>query len=396
MKSMVIFVVLLILFSNIAFAKDVVIPETFEDVGDGETTYFYAGSKLVASKNDDEVTYHYQNRLGSDVDSKSLPFGQLLKEGERFSFTGKELDSDLYYFNARYYDSNLGRFTSVDPVPSEPAYQYVGNNPVNMVDPSGMAFVPSSDSQISYFGNLESYYKEGGIPNSQIDEMRGMVESGTMKFYPEDNEWNDEPGVNLPFPSSHYGGTIIFSNFIYDWLGSKNSNQKIHIWGTRNANLDESDWGVHIAVLAENSNDLSIAAGAYELYRIYKSTQSNVRNEGPNSAYINYRSYASAGILLKDHFVGAAAAGAFLKNLDRRITGLNIFTEARHDAASKGDFFNFFKYSYDRFHWADSREYSSYKDELHKYSFGQKIKRGALKFLRLEAYNTQQLGFRIK
>ncbi|MBT6995460.1 hypothetical protein HN953_02450, partial [Candidatus Woesearchaeota archaeon] len=109
MKSMVIFVVLLILVSNIAFAKDVVILETFEDVvledGSGETTYFYAGSKLIASKNDDIVTYHYQDRLGSDVDSKSLPFGQLLKEGERFSFTGKELDSDLYYFNARYYDS---------------------------------------------------------------------------------------------------------------------------------------------------------------------------------------------------------------------------------------------------------------------------------------------------
>ena len=203
--SLVIFVILLVI--PLVNSKDISIPEVFETkdkvIPGGETTYFYAGSKLVASKNDDTITYHYQDRLGSDVESKSLPFGQSLKIGKRFSFTGKELDSDLYYFNARYYDSNLGRFTSVDPVPSEPAYQYVGNNPVNMVDPSGMAFVPSSDSQISYFGNLESYYKEGGIPNSQIDEMRGMVESGTMKFYPEDNEWNDEPGVNLPFPSQN-------------------------------------------------------------------------------------------------------------------------------------------------------------------------------------------------
>ena len=135
------FVVLLILISNVAFAKDVEILETFESIekvlGDGETTYFYAGSKLVASKDSSGVTYHYQDRLGSDVDSKSLPFGQSLKEGERFSFTGKELDSELHYFNARYYDSSIGRFTSVDPVPSEPAYQYVGNNPVMFVDPSG-------------------------------------------------------------------------------------------------------------------------------------------------------------------------------------------------------------------------------------------------------------------
>nr|MBA4404654.1 hypothetical protein [Nanoarchaeum sp.] len=33
----------------------------------------------------------------------------------------------------------IGRFTSIDPVPTEPVYQYVGNNPVNFVDPSGMA-----------------------------------------------------------------------------------------------------------------------------------------------------------------------------------------------------------------------------------------------------------------
>jgi RHS repeat-associated protein len=71
---------------------------------------------------------------------KSLPFGQEIENtGIKFSFaTGKELDdSGLYYFGARYYDSDLGRFISVDPVPSEPAYQYVSNNPLNLVDLNG-------------------------------------------------------------------------------------------------------------------------------------------------------------------------------------------------------------------------------------------------------------------
>ncbi|USN45775.1 MAG: RHS repeat-associated core domain-containing protein [Candidatus Woesearchaeota archaeon] len=71
----------------------------------------------------------------------SLPFGQeLVSTNSRLSFaTEKELDeSGLYFFGARYYDPNIGRFTGVDPVRSNHAYSYVGNNPMNLVDPDGM------------------------------------------------------------------------------------------------------------------------------------------------------------------------------------------------------------------------------------------------------------------
>jgi RHS repeat-associated protein len=156
MKSLVIFVVMIMLFIPVVYSKEVSIPGVFETekvVSSGETTYFYAGSKLVASQNEDIITYHYQDRMGSDVNSKSLPFGQSIKKDERFSFTGKELDSELHYFNARYYDSNLGRFTSVDPIPGELAYSYVMNNPVMYVDPDGreIKFTNSGgESQRSY------------------------------------------------------------------------------------------------------------------------------------------------------------------------------------------------------------------------------------------------------
>ena len=64
-------------------------------------------------------------------------------------FTGQRLDTStgLYFYNTRYYDPSLGRFTSPDPFvqdPSDPQtlnrYSYVGNNPVNYVDPSGYNF----------------------------------------------------------------------------------------------------------------------------------------------------------------------------------------------------------------------------------------------------------------
>ncbi|NLW48878.1 MAG: RHS repeat-associated core domain-containing protein, partial [Firmicutes bacterium] len=51
------------------------------------------------------------------------------------SFTGKELDPDtgLYYYCARWYDSELGRFVSEDPAgdPNNPnLYVYGANNRV--------------------------------------------------------------------------------------------------------------------------------------------------------------------------------------------------------------------------------------------------------------------------
>ena len=167
MKKRVVIVLALLLVISMVSAAQVKVEELFqveEKIDEtsreltGTTTYFYAGSKLIASKNS-EIKYHYQNRLGSDTNSKQLPFGQEIYSGERFSFTGKELDaSDLHYFGARYYDSNLGKFTSVDPIPSEPPYAYVSNNPMNYVDPTGtkLRFITDYDDKVSWERILES------------------------------------------------------------------------------------------------------------------------------------------------------------------------------------------------------------------------------------------------
>ena len=60
-----------------------------------------------------------------------------------YGFTGRRIDkeSGLYYYRARYYSSQLGRFLETDPmeyVDSFNLYAYVCNNPVNWFDPLGL------------------------------------------------------------------------------------------------------------------------------------------------------------------------------------------------------------------------------------------------------------------
>ena len=63
---------------------------------------------------------------------------------EKHRFTGQELEPEtgLYFYNARYYNPVLGRLISPDSIVPEPGdpqtlnrYSYVGNNPVNRIDP---------------------------------------------------------------------------------------------------------------------------------------------------------------------------------------------------------------------------------------------------------------------
>jgi len=50
---------------------------------------------------------------------------------------------EAYDYSARYYDPDLGRFYSLDPIPSGGSpYGYCANNPLKYVDPSGMTCLP--------------------------------------------------------------------------------------------------------------------------------------------------------------------------------------------------------------------------------------------------------------
>jgi RHS repeat-associated protein len=89
-----------------------------------------AGARAIAN----DYTY---DSCGNPVASSGRLF-------DSFPRTGREFDTEtsLYYYRARYYDENSGRFLSEDPAgfssDSLNFYDYVSNNPLVFSDPSGL------------------------------------------------------------------------------------------------------------------------------------------------------------------------------------------------------------------------------------------------------------------
>ena len=96
--------------------------------------------------------------------------------GNPYFFTGRRLDFEtgLYYYRARMYSPNLGRFMQTDPIGYGDGinwYAYCGNNPVVLVDPEGLSVLGGFVSMIAGQGfdrsvdlSVRDYVNEYVIP----------------------------------------------------------------------------------------------------------------------------------------------------------------------------------------------------------------------------------------
>ncbi|NLW48759.1 MAG: peptidoglycan DD-metalloendopeptidase family protein [Firmicutes bacterium] len=149
--------------------------------------------KNLDNLNDRKKYFYHTDHLGSTVAvtdeegqtvwaSEYTPFGgKHSTEGmlaHAAKFTGKDLDEDigLYYFNARWYDQEIGRFISEDPIKDGLNwYTYAVNNPLRYIDPSGLAYEDfEREAQTSsIWGDLisrvKNYYAgHGPITDSEL------------------------------------------------------------------------------------------------------------------------------------------------------------------------------------------------------------------------------------
>ena len=129
-------------------------PTAVNSNGTRYATSDYLGSpRVVTNSAAGVVSRHdympFGEEIGAGVGGRTTGMGFSVTDGLRQKFTSKERDTEtgLDYFNARYYSSVQGRFTSPDPLlasaeTGDPQtwnrYSYVLNNPVGRIDPSGM------------------------------------------------------------------------------------------------------------------------------------------------------------------------------------------------------------------------------------------------------------------
>ncbi len=111
------------------------------------STYFYIpdiqGSirAIISADNGSLAAYYTYDAWGNLVS-----YGGPMAQDNDYLYTGREYDwqSGIYYYRARYYNPELGRFlqSSWEHTKEMNMYVYVGNNPVNEVDPTGHPFTP--------------------------------------------------------------------------------------------------------------------------------------------------------------------------------------------------------------------------------------------------------------
>ncbi len=227
------------------------------DSSNNITKYFIHGAGLMAmvTLSDEIYTYHF-DAVGSTIamtdQSQMLvnaysytPFGIITNEvvnvQQPFKFVGQHgvmMESNgLYYMRARYYDPEIGRFISEDPIGFEGGetnlFAYVGNNPILLIDPSGLCDNDKCIKKLmlvtSYNdagpGSDWSYYK----PKTKGDAP-GSVGPGTVAV-----------ANTNPKPYS-YGSKVT----VYGAEGTKDYQGYVHDtgagWDSKHHNVSSDEW----------------------------------------------------------------------------------------------------------------------------------------------------------
>ncbi|WP_303208431.1 DUF6443 domain-containing protein [Bacteroides oleiciplenus] len=155
--------------------------------GNNRVVTYWNGSKWVI----EQVNHYY-------------PFGGLFAEGtttsnQPYKYKGKELDRmyglDWYDYEARMYDSALGRFMVMDPSAEKyysiSPYAYCNDNPIRYIDPTGLKFTEAAWKQVNRLindinkrqvsnandiANKQIQIDEGGLSDKKVARLQRQID----------------------------------------------------------------------------------------------------------------------------------------------------------------------------------------------------------------------------
>ena len=198
-----------------------------EDPDNAQPGYGYVPTDTT---NIEEIFFYHSDHLGSTsyiTDAKAnitqfdayLPYGELLvdehssSEEMPYKFNGKELDEEtgLYYYGARYMDPKISMWLGVDPLAEKSlntsSYIYCKNNPVQLVDPTGMkwekpkeaeALKAKIDNKVASLRTQISKDKErlanGNLKEKQINKINDRINEAQMRI---DNLENSREDIDF-------------------------------------------------------------------------------------------------------------------------------------------------------------------------------------------------------
>ena len=128
------------------------------------------------------------------------PFGMPFTDGtasgaQPYKFGNKEFDTkhalNQYDFEARFYESTIGRFTTMDPMaekyPGISPYVYCANNPIRNIDPDGRKWKDTQDKEIANqlqqqaASRDKSLAKQEANINAKIEKIENNAKLSTDK-----------------------------------------------------------------------------------------------------------------------------------------------------------------------------------------------------------------------